>query len=583
MRHEKPHPGFESRLTLTPPVKVLRLARGARPGAVALAWLCLGLIAGLAPKLAAQKPVASVIGVVTGARGRPEPGAVILLRPLLRRNGVWRRITGPGGAFLISMLPAGFYWLQAGKGNKLSAPQRLQIREGETVLLNLKLAPAARGKIIKGLRAYRWVLRADAVHRPILRFRGQDSGQPRWTPLNGSVSMLAGSGGTAFSMPAAVNTSIQMHTLADDMLLGFSGSMGTSGWNASSSFTASLTPQLQGWYRGSWRATVQHIPAPVLGHLPELDLFTLNYSNQANLGRSLRLQYGLMTSALNGVNTLRQISPYARLNWQWGAGRHLEYRYAAAPPPLVFEPNGLESPNLAPRISVNGGQPVIERGVHQELAFFSSLDAANEIELAWFYDRFHHAIINGAWNGALPVDLLNSGNILPDLYSNLFSADGGNYAGSGALALLQHQLEPGLNLSVGAETGPVLAARGGRLLALNPESLLTQTQAASMFARLSGELGPTHTRIICSYRTAGARQLTSPDPYETEDTGQPYANLQISQPLPRLPFAQGRMVALVEVQNLLAQGYVPVYTPDGRIIYLIQAARALRGGLSFNF
>jgi hypothetical protein len=43
------------------------------------------------------------------------------------------------------------------------------------------------------------------------------------------------------------------------------------------------------------------------------------------------------------------------------------------------------------------------------------------------------------------------------------------------------------------------------------------------------------------------------------------------------------MVASAELRNLLAQGYVPISTPDGRTLYLIQNPRALRGGLSFVF
>jgi hypothetical protein len=39
----------------------------------------------------------------------------------------------------------------------------------------------------------------------------------------------------------------------------------------------------------------------------------------------------------------------------------------------------------------------------------------------------------------------------------------------------------------------------------------------------------------------------------------------------------------VDVRNLLAQGYVPMWTPDGGTLYLVQSPRTLRGGLAFNF
>ena len=43
------------------------------------------------------------------------------------------------------------------------------------------------------------------------------------------------------------------------------------------------------------------------------------------------------------------------------------------------------------------------------------------------------------------------------------------------------------------------------------------------------------------------------------------------------------MDVVVEIRNLLAQGYVPLVGQDGRTVYLVQSARALRGGLAFNF
>ena len=62
----------------------------------------------------------------------------------------------------------------------------------------------------------------------------------------------------------------------------------------------------------------------------------------------------------------------------------------------------------------------------------------------------------------------------------------------------------------------------------------------------------------------------------------PYFNLFIRQPLPH-PLLPGKMEALVDLRNLLAQGYVPVIGPDGRTVYLVQSARSVRGGLAFMF
>jgi hypothetical protein len=43
------------------------------------------------------------------------------------------------------------------------------------------------------------------------------------------------------------------------------------------------------------------------------------------------------------------------------------------------------------------------------------------------------------------------------------------------------------------------------------------------------------------------------------------------------------MELLIDIRNLLAQGYVPVIGSDGSTVYLVQSARSVRGGLAFNF
>jgi len=62
-----------------------------------------------------------------------------------------------------------------------------------------------------------------------------------------------------------------------------------------------------------------------------------------------------------------------------------------------------------------------------------------------------------------------------------------------------------------------------------------------------------------------------------------YLNVFIRQPIPGTGFLPCRMEALVEIRNLLAQGYVPVMGQDGRTVYLVQSARAVRGGFAFTF
>ena len=53
--------------------------------------------------------------------------------------------------------------------------------------------------------------------------------------------------------------------------------------------------------------------------------------------------------------------------------------------------------------------------------------------------------------------------------------------------------------------------------------------------------------------------------------------------MPRMHFVPGKMEAMIDLRNLLSQGYLPVVGPDGKIVYLVQSARSVRGGLAFTF
>jgi hypothetical protein len=63
----------------------------------------------------------------------------------------------------------------------------------------------------------------------------------------------------------------------------------------------------------------------------------------------------------------------------------------------------------------------------------------------------------------------------------------------------------------------------------------------------------------------------------------PFLNFFIRQHIPTLGFLPAHMEALIDVRNLLAQGYVPVMGTDGQTVYLVQSARAVRGGVAITF
>ena len=102
--------------------------------------------------------------------------------------------------------------------------------------------------------------------------------------------------------------------------------------------------------------------------------------------------------------------------------------------------------------------------------------------------------------------------------------------------------------------------------------------------KLNGFVPRSKTRWIASYRWTSGETLTPVDLFNAS-AGQtdPFFNLFIRQPLPHFHGMPGNMEAIIDLRNLLAQGYVPVVGPDGTTVYLVQSARSVRGGVSFTF
>jgi len=97
---------------------------------------------------------------------------------------------------------------------------------------------------------------------------------------------------------------------------------------------------------------------------------------------------------------------------------------------------------------------------------------------------------------------------------------------------------------------------------------------------LSGTLEGSGTRWRASYRWQPDDTMTEVAPFALAAIA-PYLNLRVCQKLHQ--GGSNRIEALVQVQNLLAQGYRPYLLSDGTTLVFAQNQRALRAGLVFTF
>ena len=200
------------------------------------------------------------------------------------------------------------------------------------------------------------------------------------------------------------------------------------------------------------------------------------------------------------------------------------------------------------------------------------------MQVAFYSDSLVNPVLTGV--GETTSD---SGEVLPDIYSGTFSYQGNDFSARGVRMVLERKLTTDLTATLDYAYGGVLdLARPDVQLQDARDSIQTERHQA-MAAKFKGSIPKAKTRWVVSYRYVGGRTLTPVDEFNTS-AGQsdPYLNLCVRQPIPAR-FIGGHMEILMDLRNLLAQGYVPVVGQDGHTLYLVQADRSFRGGVAFSF
>jgi len=107
---------------------------------------------------------------------------------------------------------------------------------------------------------------------------------------------------------------------------------------------------------------------------------------------------------------------------------------------------------------------------------------------------------------------------------------------------------------------------------------------SALTMRVSGRVKATGTRLVASYQWTDYQSATPGPMFSTESARPlPGLNVILRQPMPSIPRVPWRMEASAELNNLLAQGYLPLTTSGGNRFLLINTPRMVRGGIAFVF
>jgi hypothetical protein len=536
---------------------------------------------------------ASITGYIRSSSGTPQVGAVVQV--LGAAEQVFSLITDDKGFFRASDLVPGVYSV------KVSAPsflptlrEKVTVKAGATVLLNLTLSTIFDALQITPRHGssddgdWDWVLRS-AANRPVLRILPDGSPvmvaeKSSDSELKGTLSFVAGAPSDGFGSISDMSTGfrVEKSIFASDTLT-VNGNVGYGSAIPNAVFRSSYKHRMTNGSTPEIAFTMRRLSSPDLGvHNAQLQALALTTSDDVALGDVLELKFGSELQTIQFMGRVTAFRPFGSVAAHLSPDTVLEYRYSTSRPDSRaekgFETAPADLSEADPRVSMTGFSPALERAHHQEIAI-SHREGKMSMQAAVYSDHLDDPALTGVGEFSS-----STGDVLPDVYSGTFSYEGRNLETHGMRLVLQRQLRSDITATADYSYGGVLDVNGepNSIAAVREEGVTRNRHAIS--GKLSGITPHTKTRWIASYGWTSGRALTPVDMFNTS-AGQtdPFLNIFFRQPVPCNHTLQGHMDIVVEIRNLLAQGYVPVFGQDGRTVYLVQSARAVRGGLAFSF
>jgi hypothetical protein len=593
-----------------------------RAGSALVAVVVLGA-AGAAQEL---RLLGTIKGQVRNSQGFAQMGAHVLLLGHADRE-VQKVLTGIDGSFLFSSLLPDNYTVRVSHTSFVPAMrQGIAVRPGgeshltiqlATIFSSIELVYASPGQNSILSEDWKWTLRSSAATRPVLRLMPEFNPLPRtrqpepsmFTSTRGMVRLSAGDQGASSTLGSSTDLGTAFalaSTLFGENHFQVAGNLGLDPRTGSPAigFATRYSHSSEGFSTPDLEVSVRQVE---LRHrtgrglfdgpgspreIPILRTFSAKVEDRMRLTDELSIDYGSMLEAVAFLDRLNVFSPFARLHYSLGDGGALEAAYSSGAPAFSLLNSGggmdgtmqrdLAGLALFPRVSLRGGHARVQRSENFELAYRRSFKTRS-VSVALFEERLRDLAITTA----APAGLFAASELMPDISSNSSIFNAGRFRSRGYVISYTENLG-GWGVALLAGSGGAIAPGatatpvGGSALLRSNLHMVRQPWAS---ARINGTLPGAGTRIVAAYIWTPPGTLGPTHAYLTQQY-QPQLglNFQLRQPLPGgnglLP---GKLEATAEVRNLLAEGYVPIPTADGRSLVLVQFPRSLRGGLSFIF
>lgn len=540
------------------------------------------------PALAAERPGA-ISGYVRDASGIPQMGAVVEIVGTAART--FTVFTDGAGFYSATDLIPGLYTVKVSVPSFLPAwRDKVGLHPGANTHLNITLSTLLNAMRVGPLRGnsddddWKWTLRSVA-NRPVLRvFDDPASADKQGPDIEASLSFLAGSAAEGYGSGSDMSTgfSVERSIFSVDRV-GLKGNVGYGDGIPAAVVRATYSHILPDGSGPTMGVTVRrYAPSDPNLHNATLQAFAFSAGDNFTVGDVLELKFGSELQTMQFLGRMTAFRPHAVVNLHTSPNTVVGYSYATS---LPVARDGEESDSGSaelnqgdPRISVSNFSQKLENAHHQELNV-SRRVGKNNLQVAVFSDHVSNTALLGT--GGVTAA---SGELLPDLYSGTFTYTGDTLETHGMRVVLERRLRSDLTATLDYACGGVLDLSRPDVEIENARQWISNERRQAVAAKFSGTVSRTHTRWIASYQWVNGSALTPVDMFNASP-GQSgaFLNLFVRQPIPTMGFLPAHMEALVDLRNLLAQGYVPVIGQDGQTVYFVQSARSVRGGLAISF
>jgi hypothetical protein len=572
-------------------------------------WMKLGkelslgaLMLWLAPGMCSAATNAAVSGVVRDAQGVVQMGAMVEVLAA-GSVSVATAFTDIYGRYRIANLVPGKYQVRATAALFVPASRNnLRLSMGMRATVNLTLSmladpaawlPVVRRKADEPSDDWTWTLRASA-NRPILRMlddgevtlvsAGAKEGS-RGTPIKARVSIASGDGGFGEGGVHSVLLLDRKNSNGSDAMLRTSVGMPGGGTSAGAPTEVDAGYERAAALGSSSRMVVSYATHPEMmsGGATGMQVLRMASADKMQLGDTADVEAGGTVYAIHMAETAVATQPFLRVTVHPGEVWAVQYQLATGRD--LEGADGLDSIEAdLPVAALSGGRMCTESGTHQEIAV-SRKAGGGQIKAAVYHDAIDHPAIGGA--GVLnSADMLSgdgSSGIVVDSATGSFRFLGTGYTTSGVSLMVSEPLTASLWAALEYASGAAISTPDAKAEGLAEVSAgLHGQEAQSVTAALDGRVQHTGTKVHAAYRWQPRRTVTAVDPYAAL-SDRAYLSFYVRQAVrwgDRLPPG---LEATIDVTNLLAQGYQPFLSTDGRTLYLAQSPRTLQAGLSFTF